>query len=286
VTNAGSISEVIAGRAAFALTFRDCLDRGFGLPAMRDKVFDHLIADPPYSQHVHASQRAGVGRPADGWRGEPIARERDLGFAHLAPVDIPVLAREFARVTRRWVLVFSDIESCHLWREALEATGLEYVRTGLWRKVNGAPQFTGDRPAVGAEAITICHPPGRKEWNGGGKHGVWDAEALPVAPTWYDSPIVIERGAGEHRVHPTQKPEKLMRELVSDFTDPGDLIADPFAGSATTGAVALPLGRRFIGWELQLEHVTTAVARLSGADYKPPAKAPAVEAQASLFGGG
>jgi hypothetical protein len=46
VTNAGSISEVIAGRAAFALTFRDCLDRGFGLPAMRDKVFDHLIADP------------------------------------------------------------------------------------------------------------------------------------------------------------------------------------------------------------------------------------------------
>lgn len=47
----------------------------------------------------------------------------------------------------------------------------------------------------------------------------------------------------------TQKPLPLMLELVSLFTDPGDLILDPFCGSGTTGIAALRLGRRFVGIE-------------------------------------
>ena len=48
------------------------------------------------------------------------------------------------------------------------------------------------------------------------------------------------------RGHPTQKPAELIGAQVEAFTDPNDLILDPFAGSGTTGVAALRLGRRVI----------------------------------------
>jgi site-specific DNA-methyltransferase (adenine-specific) len=49
--------------------------------------------------------------------------------------------------------------------------------------------------------------------------------------------------------HPTQKPIKLLDRIVLASTNPGDLVLDPFAGSATTGVSALKHKRKFIGIE-------------------------------------
>jgi len=49
--------------------------------------------------------------------------------------------------------------------------------------------------------------------------------------------------------HPTVKPVDLMRWLIRLVTKPGDVVLDPFCGSATTGVAALIEGRRFIGIE-------------------------------------
>src|SRR5690606_30894158 len=111
------------------------------------------------------------------------------------------------------------------------------------------PQFSGDRPAAGFDAITICHPSGRKRWNGGGAHAVWT------------HPVVIN-GAGEARVHTTQKPLSLMTQLVSLFSDPGETVLDPFAGSGTTLVAAKNLGRRAIGIELDERYCEVAARRL------------------------
>ena len=51
------------------------------------------------------------------------------------------------------------------------------------------------------------------------------------------------------RMHPQQKPEPLLRWLVRTYSNPGDLVLDPFAGSGSTGRAALAEGRRFIGWD-------------------------------------
>jgi site-specific DNA-methyltransferase (adenine-specific) len=184
--------------------------------------------------------------------GADLRRNVDLGFEHLTDELRDFLAAQAARLTRRWVLVFSDTEGAHLWAEALESSGLDYVRTGAWIKRGSTPQFSGDRPATGFESITICHPTGRKRWNGGGSHAVWDV------------PIVLNRARASksERVHPTQKPLPLMAALVVQFTDPGETILDPTAGSGTTGVAAKTYGRQAILIEEMEEHCESAARRL------------------------
>lgn len=51
------------------------------------------------------------------------------------------------------------------------------------------------------------------------------------------------------RRHPQQKPDELMRHLVRSYSNAGDLVCDPCAGSGSTGAAAKVEARRFIGWD-------------------------------------
>ena len=74
---------------------------------------------------------------------------------------------------------------------------------------------------------------------------------------------IISSANGNHqnKKHPSQKPTDLMRWLVRSYSNPGDTILDPFAGSGTTGVAALREGRQFIGIEQDPEYVQTARAR-------------------------
>ncbi len=52
------------------------------------------------------------------------------------------------------------------------------------------------------------------------------------------------------KVHPTQKPIKLLKQLIEIFTDEGDVVIDPVAGSGTTLRAAYELGRNSYGFEV------------------------------------
>jgi DNA modification methylase len=230
----------------YRLRCADCLDPTSGLASLPDRSADHILTDPPYSERVHK----GVGserradRPGEKWR-DPLA------FGHLTARTRIALAREFARVARRWIVVFCDEESVFLWKTALERAGAEWCVKGTWIKEGAMPRMDGSRPAYGTEAICIAHAPrekGRTRWNGGGR----------VAT--YSAPIQ-EQG----REHPTQKPLALMEALVADFTDPGDLVVDPFAGAGSTLVAAKRLGRRGFGWERDPRWHAIAEKRIAGA---------------------
>ena len=227
------------------------------LPSLAPKSVQHMITDPPYSARVHknATQHAraqplrdGNGKLSDA----AISRKMELGFESLTGAVRRAVAYEAARLATRWSMAFSDEDSMHLWRRSFEVSGLQAIRSMFWVRRGGAPQFTGDRPAVAVEAITLAHPPGRKAWNGGGKAGL------------YDFPIVANRsGHRDDRIHTTQNPLELMLALVEDFTDPDDLILDPFAGSGTTGVAALRLGRRCILIEKDPKYAALCRERLT-----------------------
>jgi site-specific DNA-methyltransferase (adenine-specific) len=65
-----------------------------------------------------------------------------------------------------------------------------------------------------------------------------------------------------NRLHPTQKPVSALEPLIEAFSDPGELVLDPFMGSGSTGAAALRQGRRFVGIELDENYFAAADERL------------------------
>lgn len=238
---------------------------------------DHLISDPPFSSDVYLRAsavytKAGSGTPKR--MGLSEQKRRGGALQKMANGDIGVMDRDLMTVigawatdaVRRWVVIFSDVESCHHWRYALEHVrtpagadhvGLRYLRTGAWVKPNAMPQMSGDRPAVGFEPCIIAHAQmrGNMRWNGGGKPAVW----IHNTASGHDRP----------EGHPCPKPEALMRDLVLDFTDERDVILDPFSGSGTTGVAAKRLGRRAVLIECEKAYCKLAAARLEATVYEP-----------------
>ncbi len=82
---------------------------------------------------------------------------------------------------------------------------------------------------------------------------VWDCD--------YTKPIIS--GSQEYLKYPTQKPEGLLTRIINAHSNPGDLVFDCFMGSGTTQAVAMKLGRRFIGADINLGAVQTTTKRLA-----------------------
>lgn len=211
----------------------DCLEI---LPTL-GKV-DAVVTDPPYGeQDTHAGHLSRVtlrdGTPAG----------QALGFGGIDRETMLALARAWVETSNGWVVFTCEWKFC----AALDEAGL-LVRHGIWRKPDGAPQFTGDRPGTGWEAVAICHRPGKKRWNGGGKHAFW----------------TFPKGQNDSG-HPTGKPLGLVSEFVSDFTQPGNTILDPFMGSGTTGVACANLGRKFIGIEIERKYFDIACERIAAA---------------------
>jgi len=202
---------------------------------------DAVVTDPPYDAITHAGARTRVGKNG---AADNVA---SIHFSSLKASSFTEISRALIERSRRWVIMTCD------WRHiaAAEAAGLPLIRFGVWVKPNGAPQFTGDRPATGWEAVAIFHRDDAvKRWNGGGSRAVWTC----VSPR------------GEH---PTQKPIELVGEWIELFSDSGETVFDPFLGSGTTGVAAVKLGRKFIGIEIEPKYFDIACRRVAEALKQP-----------------
>lgn len=70
----------------------------------------------------------------------------------------------------------------------------------------------------------------------------------------------------DKRYHPTQKPTELVQQLIEMFSEPGQLICDPFLGSGTTAVAAVKSGRHYIGYEIDPGYFQICCDRLDEAE--------------------
>lgn len=79
---------------------------------------------------------------------------------------------------------------------------------------------------------------------------------------WWTDISPLKNGFNEALGYPTQKPEALLERIIKASSNPGDIVFDCFMGSGTTQAVAMKLGRRFIGADINLGAIQTTTKRL------------------------
>lgn len=206
----------------------------------------HVITDPPYEDELHKA--IGSIRRNDG-------REmiQDLGFDGINSSRDEV-AKILVDTSNGWLIIFTLAEGVRAWRDPMQAAGAKWDTTLAWVKPDASPRFNGQGAARGFEcAVTAWCGSGYRSWNGGGKRGVY-------------THCVNQGRQGEH---PTEKPLSLMLDILHDYTQPGETVCDPFAGSGTTGVAAVRAGRLFVGIERDEKWFDLARRRISAALSEP-----------------
>ena len=158
-----------------------------------------------------------------------------------------------------------------------ESTGRKYGSFDFTQSGQGEARSFGDKG--------IIQPPN-------GKHWIWSQEKIneglannkliftkngiprvkryldekqgnPIGDIWNDNDVApLSANAKERLEYPTQKPESLVERIIRTSSNPGDIVFDCFMGSGTTQAVAMRLGRRFIGADINLGAIQTTTKRL------------------------
>lgn len=229
----------------------------------------HIISDPPYEQSLHDAKNSMIGREVrshgqDRLRTDGGVSLRGLDFAGIDGIraDFTALAAE---ICQGWFIAFCTVEGVARWADVINPSPMKYKRGCIWVKPDSTPQLNGQGPAQGAECfVTAWAGAGHAKWNAGGKRGVYTHLTNPP---------------DRHGGHPTEKPWRLMRDIILDFTAPGDVILDPFMGSGTTLVAAALTGRSTIGIELNPDYFDIAVHRVTKAIVSARALGPQISAE-------
>lgn len=202
------------------------------MASMPDRSVDFILTDIPYGE-VNASEQ---GNPCN-------ITNLNKGLADKLTFDLADFAKEACRITRKYILVFCSAAQFSNLRSYLKAQD-GTVRTIVWEKVNPCPLH------------------GHQMYVSGVELGVWFRHKAVGKFNAFCKNTVFHHPLGSSKLHPTEKNHGLLKELIEDNTNVGDLVFDPCAGSASTLLVARSLGRRYLGCELDKEYFTRAIQRL------------------------
>ena len=255
-------AAALRGAEEWEIRHGDCLRE---LPAIGERA-RLIFADPPYNLGVDY----GNGRKAD-----LLADEDYLAWCARW---MGLCANRLTADGSFWVMI------CDEWADRF---GVMLTEAGLTRRawvkwyetfgVNCANNFNrcsrhlfyyvADPKRFVFHAEAVARPSDRQT-----KYG--DKRADPDGKIW-DNVWQIPRLTGTCRERipdfPTQLPLAILRAIVGCCSEPGDLVIDPFSGSATTGVAAVELGRRYVGIEKEKRFCKLSRQRLAGTPCAGPA---------------
>jgi len=241
--NSKAVATEVARGRLHELRFGDGIT---GSMTLSDESIDLLLTDPPY----------GISNPYTCEKQVPRRLRKDgkdfiMPRGHFGAWDdnFPPPHEWTAAVlpkVKGWAVIFCAQAQIGDYCTILKEHGFVAVGPMVWQKTNPVPFNHMHKPINAWEAVVIGKRPGTK-FNGKLVHNVFV----------YKSP------SPQQRIHPTQKPLPLISRFIELFSQPGSLVLDPFAGSATTVVASVLSERRVLAFENDPQYFPAAVDRLA-----------------------
>lgn len=207
----------------------NCMD---GLSKYPNNSVNMILTDIPYGE---------VSRKNNG------LRNLDKGKADIIDVDLSKLLIELDRIANDNVVIFCGGEQFSEIYGYFAKKTKGTVRPIIWYKSNPSPMNGKYVYLSGVELAVWYRKPG----------GTFNAHCKTN---------VFRFPNGTNKIHPTQKNLRLFEELIMDNTNEGDVVLDPFIGSGTTAVACMNTGRKFIGYENNLEYYNGCMGRIKAND--------------------
>ena len=206
----------------------DCMNI---MPTLEDNSVDFTLTDIPYD---------AVNRSDNG------LRQLDKGNADIINFNITEFLEEIYRISTNSMVVFCGKEQfSEIYSFFAEKKGT--VRPIVWEKSNPSPMNGQYVYLSGVEMAVWFKKKGAKTFNAHCKNSVFK---FPN---------------GSSKFHPTEKNHKLLKAIILDNTNEGDLVFDPCMGSGSHLMVAKELNRNHSGVELNPDFFKIAKGRIEEA---------------------
>lgn len=202
-----------------------------GAKSLPDKSIDLLLTDPPYGISKKYTCESQVPRRLRKDGTDFIMPRGNFGDWDNSVSPVMWTQTVLPKVGG-WFVTFCAQAQIGEYCQILKDHKFVAVGTLVWQKTNPVPFNHKYKPINAWEALVVGKRPGTK-FNGKVVHNVF----------LYKSP------SPQHRIHSTQKPLALIERFIELFSKKGNLVFDPFAGSATTVIAAKKTGRKVLAYE-------------------------------------
>jgi site-specific DNA-methyltransferase (adenine-specific)/modification methylase len=237
-----------------------------------EKSVNLIFADPPYNLSGNGLK----------WKGNKTGGDWYMMNEEWDKMDTP----DYMQFTRNWIgACYRNLQengsiyiSCtfHNLAEVMIILKQLYYKINnviTWKKINAMPNMTkrvfthsseyivwavkGKKWIFNYEEIKKVNPEKQKDGSLKQMRDVWSFPLVQGKERL--------RGKDGRALHPTQKPEEMLKRIIIASSNKGDLVLDPFIGSGTTALIAKRLGRNWIGIEKNKKYIEAANRRLKKA---------------------
>lgn len=251
----------------------DCLE---ALDALAEEYpegcFDMIFADPPYFLSnggitCHSGRMVKVDKGS--WDKSKGADENhNFNLAWLGRCRKVLKANGTIWVTGTHHVIFSV-------GYAMQQLGFKILNDIAWEKPNPPPNLSCRYFTHSTETVIWAAKTERSKHKFNYQIMREQAGGKQMKTVWrIYPPLNSEKTLGKH---PTQKPVSLVERCIVASTDESDLVLDPFMGAGTTGVACVQTKRRFVGIELDKQHVQLASQRITNHAYSQGLISPDIE---------
>ena len=213
------------------------------LRLVENEVFDMAVIDPPYLLNKTTGGISKTGL-VDRWQGNIKGSDRKASIINDIKFEewLPLVYQKMKKDSHCYIWT-NDKNLADLQIEA-EKVGFRLHNILIWKKNNLTPNRWYMK---NCEFILF----------------LYKGKAKPIKNKGSSQFLEYKYKRGKEKLHPTEKPVDLIKELILNSSEENDLVLDCFMGSGSTGVACIETNRRFFGIEIEKEYFEISKERLA-----------------------